>query len=86
MTNKWDLRKTRVMILPSVDGQEYARVVVLPENMDMLQAYDLALTAIKLAVDANPVEYGWDEVAASLEESGFIIALHTIDGPLWDAQ
>jgi hypothetical protein len=75
----------RAMILDSVDGQEYARVVLLPESMDILKAEEIAETAINKAVDANPQECTWDEIATELERAGFVIP-HTFNGPTWDSR
>jgi hypothetical protein len=74
----------RAMILDSIDGQEYARVVLLPESMDILKAEEIAEAAINKAVKANPDEYTWEEIAAELEQAGFIIPT-IFNGPVWDS-
>lgn len=74
----------RAMILESVDGQEYARVVLLPTEMDILLCEQIASAAIRKAVDADPEEYQWDDIAKELEAAGFIIPVSTINGPTWD--
>jgi hypothetical protein len=70
----------KVMILKSVGGQEFVRVVGVPRGMDMLQAREIAAKAIDKATAENP-----DNINKALKEAGFILPARTIHGPVWDS-
>lgn len=75
----------RAMILESVDGQEFARVVIVPESMDILKMDDIARAAIDRAIDARPEDYTWSEdIVPALQNAGFLVPEQTFNGPTWD--
>lgn len=59
----------RLMVLPSHNFDKI-RLVSVPEDYEMHEAYRKVTGLIAKAEESNP-EYDWEDIADELEESGF---------------
>lgn len=71
----------RLMVLPSVEFRQI-RVVRIPEDLDVNEAYRFATGIIAQAEEAND-DYVWDDISEALEGRGFE-PVEVIIGPTLD--
>jgi len=74
----------KVLLLHSVDGQEYVRALLYPSEWSEEDADDRAVAVFAEAQLANPDEWSWEDYEPLLESAGFEIPLWH-HGPSWDA-
>jgi hypothetical protein len=73
----------KVMLLQSVDGQEWAHVVMYPETWTADHAHMQAIEAFNAAQVKHPDEWEWKQCEPELLERGFVIPICGL-GPTWD--
>lgn len=77
----------QIMVLPSVDGEEYAGAVLTPAGLTQDEAIDIARAELARLYEADATipdhDFMFGDLIAALEAKGFK-ALPTIIGPIWD--
>lgn len=71
----------RLMVLPSVEFKQI-RVVRIPEDLDINEAYRFATGIIAQAEESND-DYAWEDISEALEGRGFE-PVDAIIGPTLD--
>ncbi len=80
------MKNLNILILPSIDGQQYTTVLAYPGNWTQQTADKNAIAAITAAQTKNPEEWCWDDLEVEFESVGFTpINWHRCPQP-WDEQ
>lgn len=72
-----------LLLLPSIDGQQYAQVVAYPDDWSEDRAIQEFTGGLHSAKTKCPEEWGWEEIEEELIKRGFT-SPNICYGPLWD--
>jgi hypothetical protein len=72
-----------ILILPSLDGQDFAYAVLYPDSWTVDEADDKAVDALMAGQQENPEGWAWDDCEDEFTKRGFVL-LNWHHGPTWD--